>query len=262
MSGRVAPVALSIVPVVQDSPDLFFVQERVGRLFPLEPGVVQPPPAFLYRTRSFGAGVSEAIMPDLTRRIVGKALGNIGVKLTLLSEVSPLHNQGQGGLGHDLFFTLVRAMSLNWSVKLVTPWVEVHPWGPEVKGRTYPPPCAGPILAPGPSERQLGLGVGKRGGENPSVPSPGLSGVWPTKLEERDLVAFHGQAYKDYQKSVRMIIPLPKKGPAPESTAPAPAASEPPAPEPPPGDIAEQSGGGEAADSADSGDPEPSSRDA
>ncbi len=59
--------------------------------------------------------------------------------------------------------------------------------------------------------------------------------LFSIQLEERDLVAFHGQAYKDYQKSVRMIIPLPKKAPAPESTASAsaPAASEPPASAPP-----------------------------
>ena len=98
MSGGVAPVALLIIPVVQDFPDLFLVQEGVGRLLPLEPGVVGPTPASLYGTRSVGTGVSETIVPDLTSGIVRKILGDVGVEPTLLSEVSPLYDQRQGGL--------------------------------------------------------------------------------------------------------------------------------------------------------------------
>ncbi len=50
---------------------------------------------------------SETVMPDLTSRIVRKAFGDVGVKPTLFSEVSPLHDQRQGRFGHDLFFSSV-----------------------------------------------------------------------------------------------------------------------------------------------------------
>ena len=65
---------------------------------PLEPGVIRPTPALLYGTRSVSAGVPETIVPDLTSRIVRGTLGDVGIKETLLSEVSPLHDQRQGGL--------------------------------------------------------------------------------------------------------------------------------------------------------------------
>ena len=93
MSGRVAPVAPFIVPVVQDLSDLCFLQESVRRLFPLEPGVIGPAPSFLDGARSPGAGVPETIMPDLTGCIVGETLGDVGIEPTLLSEVSPLYDQ-------------------------------------------------------------------------------------------------------------------------------------------------------------------------
>jgi methanethiol S-methyltransferase len=32
------------------------------------------------------------------------------------------------------------------------------------------------------------------------------------QLEERDLVAFHGDTYRDYRKRVRMLLPIPKRG--------------------------------------------------
>ncbi len=44
-------------------------------------------------------------MPDLTSSIVGGTLGDVGIKETLLSEVSPLHDQRKGGFGHDLSFS-------------------------------------------------------------------------------------------------------------------------------------------------------------
>ena len=54
--------------------------------------------------------------------------------------------------------------------------------------------------------------------------------LFSIQLEERDLVGFHGQAYKDYQKRVRMIIPLPKRAPAAgaaPASAPVMASSQP-----------------------------------
>jgi hypothetical protein len=47
----------------------------------------------LFGTRSVGTGVPETIVADLTGGIVRKILGDVGIKQTLLSEVSPLHNQ-------------------------------------------------------------------------------------------------------------------------------------------------------------------------
>ena len=41
-------------------------------------------------------------MPDLTGRIVGKILGDIAIESTLLSEVSPLHDQRQRGESHSV----------------------------------------------------------------------------------------------------------------------------------------------------------------
>ena len=31
------------------------------------------------------------------------------------------------------------------------------------------------------------------------------------QLEERDMMSFHGEAYKEYRQEVSMLIPLPKK---------------------------------------------------
>lgn len=106
--------------------------------------------------------------------------------------------------------------------------------------------------------------------------------LFSIQLEEHDLVAAYGDSYKDYQKRVRMIIPLPKKAPATgtapaippavasskpvEVAAPAPfvestgaaeatgPAAGSVAPEPP-REIAREVGGGEVVDSGDGGEP-------
>ena len=93
MPGGVAPVALVVVPIVQNFQDLFLIQEGVWGLFPLEPRIVGPTSAFLYGTRGLGARMPEAIVPDLTRRVIGKIPGDVRIEATLLSEVSPLDDQ-------------------------------------------------------------------------------------------------------------------------------------------------------------------------
>lgn len=58
-----------------------------------------------------------------------------------------------------------------------------------------------------------------------------FAGVWTgyilfaIRLEEKDLVSFHGEAYRAYRRRVRMLLPLPKQGAPGKATAAPDAAS-------------------------------------